>query len=54
MCEVTGELILKDLTPRWLPGTGSYRGKSLVMVTKGVRVVVRVVVSTERPSLGQG
>lgn len=38
--------MLKDLAPQWLPGNGSYRGKSLILVTKGIRGLVRTVVST--------
>lgn len=32
--------MLKGLAPRCLPGDGLYREKSLIMGTKGVRVVV--------------
>lgn len=34
----TGELILRDPAPRWLPGDG-YTGEAISPVTKGVRVV---------------
>lgn len=36
---VTGLLILKDLVPQWFPRDGLYRKKSLIILTKGVRVV---------------
>ena len=41
-----GELILKDLPPQWLPGDGLYKGKTINSVTKEVKVLVRVVLST--------
>ena len=50
MPRVTGEPMLKDLAPPWLPGDGLYKGKSIIVVTKGVRVVV----STDWSALGQG
>ena len=33
--------MLKDLASPWLPGEGYIGEKPLIMVTKGVRVVVR-------------
>ena len=51
-CGETGEPTLKDLALQWLPGAGFYRQKSLIMVTMGVRVVVRVVVSTDCSARG--
>ena len=52
MPRVTGEPILKDLGPQSLPGVGLDREKSLIMVTKGVKVVVRVMFSTDWLMLG--
>ena len=49
---VTGELMLKGLAPQWLAGDGYTAEKPLIMVTKGVRVMVRVVVSTDWWVLG--
>ena len=42
----TGVLMLQDLAPQWLPGNGLKGEKSLVMVTEGVRGMVRVVLSS--------
>ena len=45
---VTCELLLKDQAPWWLLGDGLHIGrKPLIMVTKGVRVMIRVMVSTD-------
>ena len=49
MPQVTGELILKASLPM-----GYIREKSLIMVTKGVRVLVKIVVSTDWLLLKQG
>ena len=47
MPQVTGELILKASLPM-----GYIREKSLIMVTKGVRARVRVMVPTDWSVLG--
>lgn len=42
-----GELMLRDLGPDGFQGLAYTGGESSVMVTKGVRVLVRAVVSTD-------
>ena len=51
-CLETGEPTLKDLAPHGFRGGGLDGRKSLIMVTKGVGVLVRAMVSTDWPSLG--
>ena len=44
---VTGEPVLEVLAPDGFQGIGYIEGKALIMVSKGVGVVIRVVASTD-------
>lgn len=46
--------MLKDLVLQWFPRCGIFGEKLLIKVTKGVRVMVKVVVSTDSWVLEQG
>lgn len=48
-----GELMFSDLAPDGFQGLRYTGGKSSIMMTKGVGVIVRVMVSTDRLVLVQ-